>query len=107
MTGQRPFTPQPSPIEQLLIAAGTFENLPLDAPKEDVEIGFDQVRSLFFDVMMGSLGAHPYKLSWNTMTTHGDAELQALMDMTVGSPEYSDKLTRLKHLVKTAVDYLP
>lgn len=106
MANQRPSS-KPSPIEQLLIAAGAFGCLPLDALKEDVEIGFDQVRSLLLDVMMGSLDSYPYKLSWNTLTTYGDVELQTLMDMSVGSLEYSDKITRLKHLVQTAIDFLP
>jgi hypothetical protein len=109
MASKRPLTPQPSSSEQLLIAAEAFAHLPLDATKEDVEVSFDLVRSLLLDVMVGSLDAHPYKPSWNTLTTYADAELQELMDMSMsaGSPEYSDKLNRVKRLVQSAVDLLP
>lgn len=107
MSRQHPITPQHSPIEQLLIAAGAFDCLPLNAPKENVEVSFDSVRSLLLELMVGSIDAHPYKPSWNTLTIYGDAELKELMDMSAGSPEYSDKLTRVKRLVRSAVDVLP
>jgi hypothetical protein len=90
MTRQHPFTSQPAPIEKLLFAAGTFEDLPLYASKEEVDVSFDSVRSLPLDLMVGSIDAHPYKPSWETLSYNGDAELKELMDMSNDSPEYSD-----------------
>lgn len=107
MTSQLPSMLTPFPLERLRAAADEFEHLPLDAPKEAVEVRFDEVRALLLDVMMASLDAYPYKLSWNTLTQFGDPELAALLAMPADTPGYEDALFHLKHLIKAAIDYLP
>lgn len=107
MATQLPSSPQPSPVEQLKNAANAFKLLPLNAPKEDVEIGFDQVRALLLEVVKGALDSQPYELSWNTLTKVGDAELDALMATPESSPAYGDILAHLKHLVASAMNLLP
>jgi hypothetical protein len=99
--------PSPSAYEQLRAAANAFEHLALNAPKEDVELGFDQMRALLLKVMMDAPDSYPYELSWNTLTRFGDAKLDALMAIEEGSPAYEDTMVHLKHLVASAMDLLP
>ncbi len=51
---QKPSIPPSSPIACIRVAADGCGHLPLDAPKEEVEVRFDQVRALVLDGMMRS-----------------------------------------------------
>lgn len=107
MMNQQPSAPQPSPYEQLKVSAQLFGLLPLNASKEEMEVSFDQIRSLLLEVIQGALDSYPYQQSWNTLTRLGDSKLDALMDMEQGSSSYQDTLAHLKQVVASALDYLP
>ena len=51
MVCQLPTSQIPSPYEQLRAAADTFKTLPADASNEDLEVGFDKVRSLMQEMI--------------------------------------------------------